>query len=273
MNNSTINLTEKYRPVKFNDFLGNQEVVQNIQANLKSGMMNGWSCLLISNSSPGIGGTSLAVSIQQSLACLNRTICGQCVGCTQFRTWAHYYSMANKEHWLEFSRALQDNMPHPYGLFGSLPGSGAPNKKVIVCDEVHNLSKKDFESIKMYQEVGDQTMCILVTSEPDKIPDSTKSICGESYELTPPSSEEIADHLMKIAENENVTIDQDIENMIYEIASRRPQDVRMAVKRLGSKVIGPFHAGIKLLSSPSMNALPVQALQLAAPNHMQQFDL
>jgi hypothetical protein len=144
---------------------------------------------------------------------------------------------------------------------------------VIVCDEAHNISKKDYESIKMPLEAGDQTMCILVTSEPDNIPNSVKSICGESYELVPPSIEEIADHLMKIAKIEKVTVDQDIENMIYEIASRRPQDVRMAVKRLGSKIIGPFHAGVKLLSSPSMNALPVQALQLAAPNHMQQFDL
>ena len=272
MYNKIESLANKYRPVRIEEFLGNKEAMALIDASLRSKRIDGWSMLLISGP-PGVGKTSLALSIQRYLICRNNSICGECLECKDFIRWSRYESMGDPRILANFDTYMNWKFVHPYGIMGIFEGT--PDRKIEIWDEAHNVSKREFEVRKKYFESGDKVCVILVTSEPSSIPNSIKSICAAEITLEPPDAEEIAVYLMKIARAEGVAVDADIEARIHEIASRKPRDVRAAVYRLETRIIAPFRAGMKLIGPSPVSGLvlPDQSRRLAVFDEGQQICL
>ena len=269
----TASLAYKYRPEKLDEFIGNEEVKDIISAALKSRSMDGWPMLLVSGP-PGVAKTALALSIQRHMICRERSICGQCPECNDFERWSHYESMGDPRSLARLDRYLDLDRSHghPYGVLGLF--GGIPGKRVVILDEAHNISKKEFEVRKKWLEPGGRVFVILVTSEPERIPESIRSICIENLAMKPPEAEEIAHYLIKIAKAEGVALDEDIEGRIYDIACRKPRDVRAAVHRLDARIISPYRSGMKLIGPPSTatlaladrsNQLPSQTGCLVVP--------
>lgn len=104
------------------------------------------------------------------------------------------------------------------------------DKKVIILDEVHNLSKQAWDSLlKVIEEGPDFTLWMLVTTEPSKVP-KTIQTRSRRITLTKVNNKLISEHLVKIVEKEEH--EELPESIIHEIVAHADGGVREAIKLL-----------------------------------------
>lgn len=80
-------------------------------------------------------------------------------------------------------------------------------KKVYIIDEVHMLTREAFNALlKTLEEPPSHVMFIMATTEPQKLPATILSRC-QRFDFRRLTDTEIANHINKLASNENFTID------------------------------------------------------------------
>ncbi|GJQ62732.1 MAG: hypothetical protein SCALA702_17850 [Melioribacteraceae bacterium] len=191
----------KWRPTLFSEVVGQQHITQT----LKNAILNGRVAHAYLFAGPrGVGKTTTARIMAKVLNCKNPKDgepCNKCEMCNAFNSSQsldiiEIDGASNRR--IEEIRTLRESVKY------------APTKgthKVYIIDEVHMLTIESFNALlKTLEEPPEHTIFIFATTDVHKVPSTIISRC-QRYDFRRIELNTIKDLLNKIAEAENITID------------------------------------------------------------------
>tara|TARA_B110000116_G_scaffold117666_1_gene102062 strand:- start:760 stop:2355 length:1596 start_codon:yes stop_codon:yes gene_type:complete len=194
-------LYRKWRPKSLKDILGQKDIVEILSNAI---LNNRLSHSFVFSGPSGTGKTSTARVFAKSINCEN-SIKGnfdiskcECLSCTEIN---NYSSQTVVELDAASSiRQVEDLTEVMIDKINFLPG--ANKYKVYILDEVHMLSRHSFNALlKTLEEPPKHLITILVTTDPEKIPQTIMSRC-QILEFKSIDIEQISNKLVKIATSE-----------------------------------------------------------------------
>ena len=215
---SYLALYRKYRPIKFNDIYGQEEIVTVLKNAI---MRNKVSHAYLFSGPRGTGKTTIAKIIARLVNCENPIdgdACGKCYSCLNFLNSSDIVEIdAASNNGVDEIRELRDKI-------NLVPTSS--KYKVYIIDEVHMLTNQAFNALlKTLEEPPSHVIFILATTEPHKIPLTIASRC-QKFRFSKISDDKIVDRLKEISKNENISISDDA---LFEIARISDGGMRDAI--------------------------------------------
>jgi DNA polymerase-3 subunit gamma/tau len=194
----------KYRPQKFSDVLGQDHVTKALKNIFSASEMKHHAYLL--TGTRGVGKTTLARICAKLANCLHKNTqhepCLKCHSCLEID---HSSSM----NYVELDGASNNGIEQIRQLIDTtqyMPIEAS--KKIYVIDEVHMLSQSAFNALlKTLEEPPAHVVFIFATTEVHKIPETILSRCLR-FDLRPLSVDLIQQHLQKVLELEQISVDQ-----------------------------------------------------------------
>jgi DNA polymerase-3 subunit gamma/tau len=191
----------KWRPQKFSEVVGQEHITQTI----KNAIVNSRIAHAFIFAGPrGVGKTTTARILAKSLNCLNPKDGEPCNECELCKAFANSQSLdiieidgaSNRR--IEEVRQLRESVKYA-------PTKG--NFKVYIVDEVHMLTNESFNAfLKTLEEPPEHTIFIFATTDIHKVPLTIISRC-QRFDFRRIEINDIKNHLIKIAEAENINID------------------------------------------------------------------
>lgn len=173
----------KYRPENFDEVVGQDHVVNSLQALFKQKTFP--HAYLLTGGS-GVGKTSLARIIASMLNCDSHNI-----------TEIDAASFGKVEDIRELVASLQ------YATFGDNP------TKFIIIDESHAVTKAAWQTfLKTIEEPPAHVYFAFCTTEADKVPDTIKTRC-HTYHLKDVEYDDLYELILAVAEAEEITLDKE----------------------------------------------------------------
>ncbi len=199
----------KYRPDSFDTVVGQTTITSTLKNSI---LTNQVAQAFLFCGPRGVGKTTCARILAKTLNCSNITssgeACGKCESCVSF-------DQGNSLNIFELDAASNNSVDDIRNLINQVriaPTIGT--KKAYIIDEVHMLSKSAFNAfLKTLEEPPKHAVFILATTEKHKILPTILSRC-QIFNFNRISSEDIAKHLLDIAEQENVTVESDALHII-----------------------------------------------------------
>ncbi len=191
----------KWRPQKFSEVVGQDHVTQTI----KNAIVNNRIAHAFIFAGPrGVGKTTTARILAKSLNCLNPkdgepcNVCELCVSFANSQSFDIIEIDGASNRRIEEVRQLRESVKY------------APTKgkyKVYIVDEVHMLTNESFNAfLKTLEEPPEHTIFIFATTDIHKVPLTIISRC-QRFDFRRIEISDIKNHLLKIAEAENLSID------------------------------------------------------------------
>ncbi len=199
----------KYRPSTFETVVGQNALT----TTLKNAIANRKLAHAYLFCGPrGVGKTTCARIFAKTINCMNPThegeACNECESCVAFneqRSYNIHELDAASNNSVDDIRQLVEQVRIP-------PQIG--NYKVYIIDEVHMLSASAFNAfLKTLEEPPKHAIFILATTEKHKILPTTLSRC-QIYDFNRIGVEDTVNHLMYVAQKENVTAEPEALNVI-----------------------------------------------------------
>jgi DNA polymerase-3 subunit gamma/tau len=157
-------LARKWRPQRFDDFVGQTMVTRAIKNSLDRGRIHH---AMLFTGTRGVGKTTLARLIAKSLNCEHGTgshPCGECSTCTSIAK-GNYIDLVEVD---AASRTRVEETKEILEKTQYAPSAG--KYKVFIIDEVHMLSKSSFNALlKTLEEPPENVIFVLATTDPEKI--------------------------------------------------------------------------------------------------------
>ncbi len=196
-------LYRKYRPSTFDEVIGQEVIIKTLKNAIKN---NKLIHAYLFTGPRGTGKTSTAKILAKTINCSNLIDfkpCDQCDSCMQIN---------NKQTTdiIEIDAASNNGVDEIRELKNKANLVPSNSKyKVYIIDEVHMLSTGAFNALlKTLEEPPSHIIFILATTEPHKIPMTILSRC-QRFDFKKISVKKIMDNLKKIAETENIKIEED----------------------------------------------------------------
>ena len=208
MTGSSHVLARKYRPQVFADLIGQEALVRTVTNAIAA---NRLAHAYMLTGIRGVGKTSSARIIAKGLNCIGPdgqggmtpNPCGKC---------QHCLDIANDSHMdvIEIDAASNTGVDNVREIIeGAKYNPVSARFKIYIIDEVHMLSKQAFNALlKTLEEPPERVKFIFATTEVRKVPITILSRC-QRFDLKRLDTEELANHLAKIAEKENVKAEPD----------------------------------------------------------------
>ncbi len=196
-------LYRKYRPQTFHDLIGQENIVKSLSNAIKLGKISHAYLLC---GPRGTGKTSSARILAKSLNCAEGptlTPCGKCPSCLDIINSTpidvvEIDAASNRK--VEDARNILEKIQF-------VPVNG--RYKIYIIDEVHMLTTEAFNTLlKTLEEPPENVIFILATTEPHKVLETIISRC-QRFDFRRITTEDIVNHLEKIAEKENIKISKD----------------------------------------------------------------
>lgn len=209
----------KYRPATFKSVIGQNALT----TTLKNAISNNKLAHAYLFCGPrGVGKTTCARIFAKTINCFNLTAdqeaCNACESCVAFnenRSYNIHEMDAASNNSVEDIRDLIDKVRIP-------PQIG--KYKVYIIDEVHMLSAQAFNSfLKTLEEPPKHAIFILATTEKHKIIPTILSRC-QVYDFNRINLADIVEYLTYVAQQENVTVEQEALNIIAQKADGGMRD-------------------------------------------------
>ena len=201
-------LYRKYRPEKFEDLLGQDNITRALRNQIKK---NEISHAYVFSGTRGTGKTSAAKIFSKAVNCLNPIDgepCNECENCKSIssdRSLDVVEMDAASNNGVDDIRDIKEKVVYPPQNL---------KYKVYIIDEVHMLSKGAFNALlKVLEEPPSHLIFILATTEIEKIPATILSRT-QKYNFVRISKEKIVENLEKMCKNENRYCDKKVFELI-----------------------------------------------------------
>lgn len=211
-------LYRKWRPLTFEDVVGQEHVSQTLRHSVQSGHI-GHAYLFCGTR--GTGKTSTAKIFSRAVNCENPNNgdpCNECPTCRGILNGSilDVYEMdAASNSGVNNIREIRDEVIYT-------PSAG--RYKVYIIDEAHMLTTEAFNALlKTLEEPPSHIVFILATTEPHKIPQTILSRC-QRYDFRRIGVDDIAKRIAKITKAEGIGITPDAEELIAELADGSMRD-------------------------------------------------
>lgn len=209
----------RYRPLVFDDVLGQLGAAQVLAARLKEGRAFDTSYIFAGGH--GCGKTTLARILARAMLCQDLkddgnpcNECSHCKGCLDETLDAFTELDAASNGTTADMRHIVD------GLAYSLPGI---KKRIYLLDECHRMSKEGQDVLlKAIEEK--RVIAIFCTTELPKVRDTIKSRC-ETYEIRKIPREDILERMKMVLEKEGVEYEEEAVLTVIDIANGHVRDV------------------------------------------------
>ena len=199
-------LARKYRPVAFDDLIGQDAMVRTLRNALEGGRL---AHAFILTGVRGIGKTTTARIIARALNCIGPNgsggptmqPCGECEHCRAIAEDRHIDV-------LEIDAASHTGVDHMRELIDGVRYAPVSARvKVYIVDEVHMLSQAAFNALlKTLEEPPPHVTFIFATTEIRKVPVTVLSRC-QRFDLRRLPAERLAEHLGTIAGKEGASVE------------------------------------------------------------------
>ncbi len=216
-------LARKYRPQTFADLIGQEVLVRTLTNAFASGRI---AHAFLLTGIRGIGKTTTARIIARGLNCIGpdgngeptTTPCGVCSNCIAIAEDRHVDV-------IEMDAASNTGVDNMRDLIDSVQYAPVSARyKVYIIDEVHMLSKSAFNAIlKTLEEPPPHVKFIFATTETRKIPVTIISRC-QKFDLKRVEMDELARHLVNVANKENIALPEDCATLIAAAAEGSVRD-------------------------------------------------
>lgn len=218
-------LYRKWRPQTFADVVGQEHITSTLAHEVESGKV---SHAYLFTGSRGTGKTTCAKILAKACNCLNPVNGNPCNECEVCRGLDDGTILDV----IEIDAASNNGVDNIRDLREESNYTPVHTKyRVYIIDEVHMLSIGAFNALlKTLEEPPAHVKFILATTEVHKIPATILSRCQrfDFHRITP---ENIRSRLMYVAENENITIDEDAALLIARIADGAMRDALSILDR------------------------------------------
>ncbi len=236
----------KYRPSRFDDVIGQEQVTVTLRKALQSGQL---AQSFLFCGPRGVGKTTCARILAKAINCENPDAdfepCNQCNSCTSFNGNASF----NIHELDAASNNSVDDIRNLVDQVRFAPQSG--KYKVYIIDEVHMLSNSAFNAfLKTLEEPPSYAIFILATTEKHKIIPTILSRC-QIYDFKRISNIDIVENLQSIAQAEKVQVE---DQALHVIAQKSDGGMRDALS-LFDKIVS--YAGKEVTYNDVINNLNI----------------
>jgi len=211
-------LYRKYRPKSFDDVYGEDHVSSVLRYQSQMGKV---SHAYLFCGPRGTGKTTCAKILAKAVNCeqpQNGNPCGHCFACESIDngTATDVLEMdAASNNGVEYIRDIRDEVNYT---------PAALQRRVYIIDEVHMLSQSAFNALlKTLEEPPAHVVFILATTEMHKLPATIISRC-QRFDFRRIAVDTIADRLLYIAQQENMTLDETAAKMLAKQAQGGMRD-------------------------------------------------
>ena len=219
----------KYRPIRFDEVVGQQHVSQTLKNALQTDHL---AHAFLFCGPRGVGKTTSARILAKVLNCQNRTAdyepCNVCSSCVAFNNNASLNIT-------ELDAASNNSVDHIRALTEQVrfqPQQG--EYKVFIIDEVHMLSTQAFNAfLKTLEEPPSYAVFILATTEKHKIIPTILSRC-QIFDFKRIQPKDIIEHLQGICAQEGITADEEALHIIAQKADGALRDALSIFDRIVS---------------------------------------
>lgn len=203
--NTYVSLANKYRPQKFEDMVGQENISKTLQNALKLGRI---AHAYLFYGPRGCGKTTTARILAKALNCTGHgndkptaEPCGECPQCREIAQSADLDVLE-----LDAASNTQVEKVREAIIDTVALASSRDRFKVFILDEVHMLSTSSFNALlKTIEEPPAHVVFILATTEKHKVPATIVSRC-QTFRFRPITVEEISNHLLDLAEAESLDL-------------------------------------------------------------------
>ncbi len=211
-------LYRRWRPLTFDDIVGQKHVAQTIKNEVSSGNV-GHAFLFCG--SRGTGKTSTARILSRAINCTNNkdgNPCNECESCRGILSGSIMDVVeidAASNSGVANIRSLRDEANY---------AAASVRYKVYIIDEVHALSKDAFNALlKLLEEPPEHVKFVLATTEANKVLDTISSRC-QRFDFNKITKNDIFARLDEICEAEMIQIEPDAIRMVAEAADGSLRD-------------------------------------------------
>ena len=219
----------KYRPVRFDEVVGQQHISQTLKKALQTDHL---AHAFLFCGPRGVGKTTCARILAKVLNCQNVTEdaepCGTCDSCQSFSENASFNIM-------ELDAASNNSVDHIRTLVEQVRFQPQQGKyKIFIIDEVHMLSQAAFNAfLKTLEEPPPYAIFILATTEKHKIIPTILSRC-QIFDFKRIQIKDIVGHLQSICKDEGMEAEDEALHIMAEKADGALRDALSIFDRIVS---------------------------------------
>ncbi|GAB4847429.1 hypothetical protein Ancab_026486 [Ancistrocladus abbreviatus] len=228
MSENNRSLSQRYRPIFFDELIGQNIVVQSLMNAVTKGRI---APVYLFQGPRGTGKTSTSKIFANALNCLateGGKPCGICQECTDFIT-------GKSRDMIEVNGTNKKEIARVRYLLKSLsraPSSALPRYMVFVIDECHLLPSKTWLAfLKFLEEPLPQVVFILITTDLENVPRTVLSRC-QKYLFNKIKDGDIVSRLQKISAEESLDVEPDALELIAQNADGSLRDAETMLDQL-----------------------------------------
>ncbi|MBN2000882.1 DNA polymerase III subunit gamma/tau [candidate division KSB1 bacterium] len=238
-------LARKYRPMFFQDVMGQQHVTKTLENAIRQQRIAN---AYLFSGPRGVGKTTVARLLSKALNCdSGPTIqpCNTCTSCVEINE-------SRSLDVFEIDGASNRGIDEVRNLRESLKYSPNPGKyRIYIIDEVHMLTNEAFNALlKTLEEPPPRVLFIFATTEAHKVPATILSRT-QRFDFKRISNKVIIEQLNVLCEKENIQIDQESLRLIAEKADGSMRDAESILDQMIA------FAGTDIRSSDVMSLLGI----------------
>lgn len=230
-----MSLDTKYRPKTYQDVLGQKGSIKTLKGLVSEGV--GWNQSYLFAGPYGSGKTTLGRVLARALLCeqpKEGEPCDECISCQSML-------QGGSDAFIEVDAATNSGKADVKKILEELDYSAfSGRRKLYLFDESHQLSKDALDALLKPMEENrkgseeKRLVCIFATTEPEKMRATVLSRCAPAFIIHHVESDEIADRLAWVCEQEGFSYEREALVLIADFTEGHIRDALKAIEGVAS---------------------------------------